>query len=39
MALGYDEEEAEQMVDGVQMGIRQPVYYEQLPGPEYGDSK
>jgi hypothetical protein len=35
VALGYDETEAEALVSGTQTGVRQPLYYEQLPGPEY----
>lgn len=35
VALGYDEEEADKMVNGIQIGLNQPVYYEQLPNPEY----
>jgi Holliday junction resolvasome RuvABC DNA-binding subunit len=34
VALGYDEAEAEQMVNGMQIG-NQPLYYEQLPNADY----
>ncbi len=37
VALGYEEEEADNMVNGIQMGKNQLVYYEQLPNPDYAD--
>jgi Holliday junction resolvasome RuvABC DNA-binding subunit len=39
VALGYDEQEAEAMVNGVQTGQNQLVYYEQLPNPEYAQEQ
>lgn len=35
VALGYDEDDAERMVSGQLINQQQPVYYEQLPNPEY----
>lgn len=37
VALGYEEEEADNMVNGIQTGKNQLVYYEQLPNPDYAD--
>lgn len=37
VALGYEEEEADSMVNGAQSGKNQMVYYEQLPNPDYAD--
>ncbi len=38
VALGYDEMEADHMVNGTQAG-NHPVYYEQLPSPEYAEEE
>jgi Holliday junction resolvasome RuvABC DNA-binding subunit len=37
VALGYDEDQAELMVNGAQQGQGQMVYYEQLPEPVYDE--
>lgn len=39
MALGYDDEEADLMVSGVQQSQNQMVYFEQLPSPEYDQTR
>ncbi len=38
VALGYDEAEADMMVNGIQAG-NQPLYYEQLPSPDYAEDR
>ena len=35
VALGYDEEAADMMVTGAQVGPSQAMFYEHLPRPEY----
>ena len=37
VALGYDEEAADAMVSGAQVGPAMSMYYEQLPKPDYAD--
>lgn len=37
VALGYEEKEADNMVNGIQTGKSQLVYYEQLPNPDYAE--
>lgn len=39
IALGYDEEEAERLVEQSQINIGQPVYYEQLPQAPYDNER
>lgn len=37
VALGYDEQAADAMVSGAQVGFGASMYYEQLPGPDYSE--
>jgi hypothetical protein len=37
VSLGYEEEMADIMVSGTQVGPAQSMYYEQLPAPDYAD--
>lgn len=37
VALGYDNEEADELVMRSQFGSGHPVYYEQLPNADYAD--
>jgi hypothetical protein len=39
IALGYDEEEAEELVELSLIGRYQSIYYEQLPGATYADDE
>lgn len=38
VSLGYDEEEADILVERYQSGMREPVFYEELHGPDYAGS-
>lgn len=37
VALGYEEEEADNMVNGIYTNKNQLVYYEKLPNPDYAE--